>query len=141
MLSDETVSVRSVHPTFDDTKNLLAIPLYLAGGMPQCQQAQHRETETVRTQRRVGRPVPERALPINTVSDANGGGVGRVATAVHTSPTGPDQLESLLRRLLPTPVLPTPPPKPVPSNLELLLQRLGGGGCRHQSLPYQLRWG
>ena len=29
----------------------------------------------------------------------------------------------LLRRLLPTPVLPIPPPKPVPSDLELLLQR------------------
>ena len=46
---------------------------------------------------RVGRPVPERALPIDTVSDANGGGVGRVATAVPTSPTMPDQLEKLLR--------------------------------------------
>ena len=66
--------------------------------------------------RRVGRPVPEKALPIYTVSDANGGGVGRVATAVPASPTRPDQLERLLRRLLPTQVLPTPPPKPVPSD-------------------------
>ena len=76
----------------------------------------------------MSRPVPERALPIHTVSDANGGGVGQVATAVPASLTGPYQLERLLRRLLPIPVLPTPPPKPVPSDLELLLQRLGGGG-------------
>ena len=47
--------------------------------------------------RRVGRPVPERVLPIYTVSDADGGGVGRVATVVPTSPTVPDQLEKLLR--------------------------------------------
>ena len=40
----------------------------------------------------------------------------------------PDPLESLLRQLLPTPVVPLPPPKPVPSNLEQLLQRLWGGG-------------
>ena len=72
--------------------------------------------------RRVGRPVPERALPIYTVSDVDGGGVGRVAMVLPTSPTVPDQLENLLRRLLPTPALPTPPPKPVPSAFELLLQ-------------------
>ena len=45
----------------------------------------------------VERPVPERALPIYTVNDANGGGVGRVATAVPAPPTGPGQLERLLR--------------------------------------------
>ena len=81
--------------------------------------------------RRVGRPVPERALPIYTVNDADGGGVGRVATAVTTSPTVPDQLEKLLRRLLPTPVLPIPPPKPVPSDLELFLQQPLGGGAQN----------
>ena len=79
--------------------------------------------------RRVRRP--ERALPIYTVNDANGWGVGRVAMAMLASPTGTDQLERLLRRLLPTLVLPTPPPKLVPCDLELLLQRLGGGGYRH----------
>ena len=47
--------------------------------------------------RRVGRPVPERALPINTVSDADGGGVGWDATVAPTSPTVPYQLEKLLR--------------------------------------------
>ena len=70
----------------------------------------------------VGRPVPERALPIYTVNDANGGGVGWVATVAPVSHTGPDQLERLLRQLLPTPVLPLSPPQPVPSDLELLLQ-------------------
>ena len=47
--------------------------------------------------RRVGRPVPERALPIYTVNNANGGGVGRVAMVAPVLQTGPDQLERLLR--------------------------------------------
>ena len=64
----------------------------------------------------VGRDSRERALLIYTMNDADGG-VDQVVAAVTTSPAGPDQLESLLRRLLPTPVVPLPPHKPVPSDL------------------------
>ena len=39
-------------------------------------------------------------------------------------PAAPDQLETLLRQLNPTPVVPALPPKPVPTELERLLQRL-----------------
>ena len=77
--------------------------------------------------RRFGRRGPERALPIYNMDDVGGGRVGRVMAAVSTSPTAPDQLETLLRRLLPTPVVPLPPPKPVPSDLEQLLKWLLGG--------------
>ena len=56
--------------------------------------------------RRFGRPGPERALPIYTVDDVGGGSDDWVVAAVTTSPTAPDQLEILLRRLLPTPVVP-----------------------------------
>ena len=71
--------------------------------------------------RRGGRPGPERALPIYTVDDVGGGRDDRTMAAVTTSL---DQLESLLRWLLPTSVVPPPPPKPVPSDLAQLLQWL-----------------
>ena len=62
--------------------------------------------------------------------------------AVTTSQTVPDQLETLLRWLLPNPVVLLPPPRLVPSDLEQLLQRLrGGGGGKYRSLPHQLRLG
>ena len=80
-----------------------------------------------------------RVTPIPTI--AGWVGVGRVATAVATSPTVPDQLETLLRRLLPTPVLPIPPPKPVPSDLELLLRQLWGGGAQTPKPPLPVRMG
>ena len=51
--------------------------------------------------RRFSKPGPERALPIYTV---DGSGCGRddwMVAAVTISPTAPDQLETLLRRLLP----------------------------------------
>ena len=62
---------------------------------------------------RFGRSGPQRTLPIYTVDDAGGGSNDRVLAAVTTSPTVPDQLETLLRRLLSTPVVPLPPPRPV----------------------------
>ena len=42
----------------------------------------------------------------------------------HYSPATSDPLETLLQRLLPTPVVPTLPPKPVSMELERMLQRL-----------------
>ena len=44
--------------------------------------------------------------------------------AVTVPPTATDQLETLLRRLLPNKVLPASPPKPVSTELESLLRRL-----------------
>ena len=74
---------------------------------------------------------PERAIPIYMVDDAGDGRDDQPVAAVTTSPTAvPEQLESLLRRLLPTPT-------PVPSQLEQLLQQLlgGGGGRTGQPTP------
>ena len=88
--------------------------------------------------RRGSRPGPERALPIYMVDDVGSGTDDRTVAAVTTSPTAPEQFKSLLRRLLPTPVVPPPRPKMVPSELDQLLQRLlGGGGGGHGSLPHQ----
>ena len=64
--------------------------------------------------RRFGRPGPERALPIYTVDDVGGGRDGRVMADVTTSLTAPDQLETLLKRLFPTPVVPPPQTQPGP---------------------------
>ena len=61
------------------------------------------------------------------MDDVGGGRDGQVVA--------PDQLETLLRRLLPTPVVPTPPPKPVPSDLEQFLQQLLGGTQTLQPAP------
>ena len=59
--------------------------------------------------RRFSKPGPARALPIYTVDDPGHGRDDRMVEAITNSPTAPDQLETLLRRLLPTPVMPTPP--------------------------------
>ena len=48
----------------------------------------------------------------------------RVVASVTTTQPEPDQLETLLRRLLSGPVVPSPPPEPVPSVLEQVLQSL-----------------
>ena len=52
--------------------------------------------------RRPSKPGPERALMVYTVDDPGCGRDDRMVAAVTTSPTAPDQLETLLRRLLPT---------------------------------------
>ena len=50
-----------------------------------------------------------------------------MVAAVTTPPVGQDGLEALLKRLLPIIPVPTPPPKPIPTELEGLLQRLLSG--------------
>ena len=63
-------------------------------------------------------------MPIYTV-DVPGRGVDDwMVAAITIPPAAPDSLETLLRRLLPTPVVLALPPKPVPTELERLLQRL-----------------
>ena len=71
-------------------------------------------------------PRPGRALPTYALDD-----VGEVqddlpVAAVTASPTVSELLESLLQRLLPTPVVSQPDVTPIPAELELLLQRLLG---------------
>ena len=85
--------------------------------------------------RKFSRPGPERALPVYTVDDPGCGRDDRMVAAITTSPTAPDQLEILLRWLLPIPVAPTPPPKPVPSAVEQLLQRLLVGAQAPEPVP------
>ena len=49
-----------------------------------------------------------------------------MVAAVTMPPAEPDPLETLLRLFLPTPVVPGLPPKPVPTEMESLLQQLLG---------------
>ena len=74
--------------------------------------------------RRFSKPGPDCKLPINMVVTLSEAMDDRVVAAVTTSQLQPAQLETLLRRLLSGPVVPSPPPEPVPSVLEQLLQRL-----------------
>ena len=85
--------------------------------------------------RRFRKPGPDRALPIYTVNESGCGTDDRIVAAVTTSQTAPDQLETLLRRLLPGRVVPPAPPKPVPSSLEQLLQHLLAGAQAPKPAP------
>ena len=51
----------------------------------------------------------------------------QVVAAVIVPPVGPGNLEALLRRLLPTAPVQTPPPRTVPTEMEILLERLLSG--------------
>ena len=73
--------------------------------------------------RRFSKPGPDSALPAYMVNDSRCRMDDQMVVAVTTSLSPPDQLETLLRRLLPGPVVSPPPPKPVPSTLEQLLQQ------------------
>ena len=71
----------------------------------------HADTEA----RRFSKLGPERALPIYTVDEPGCGLDDRMVAAVTVPPAVPDQLEILLRRLLPTSLVaasPPPPPNP-----------------------------
>ena len=91
------------------------------------------ESHTDSDARRFSRPGPERALPVCTVDDPGCGRDDRMVAVVTTLLTAPDQLE--LRWLLPTPVAPAPPPKPVPSAVEQLLQPLLVGTQALEPVP------
>ena len=81
------------------------------------------------------KPKPERALPIYVVEDVGEAGDDLPVSAVTVSPTAPELLEALLRRLLPTPVVQPPDLTPVPSELALLLQQLLGYARPAQPAP------
>ena len=80
----------------------------------------HADSDT----RRFSKPGPDRTLPIYMVDTLSEAMDDRVVAAVTTTQPEPDQLETLLRRLLSSPMVPPPPPEPVPSVLEQLSQRL-----------------
>ena len=77
--------------------------------------------------RRISKPGPDRAFPTYVVSYSERGTDDRRVAAVTTSQTTPDQLETLLRRLLAGPAVPALPPKPEPLTVEQLLQCLLAG--------------
>ena len=77
--------------------------------------------------RRIVKPGSERALPVFTIDEPECVLADRMVAAITAPPVGMDNLEVLLRRLLPTTTGPTPPPKPIPTELESLLQRLLSG--------------
>ena len=56
--------------------------------------------------RRISKPGPDWAFPTYVVSDSGGGTDDQMVAAVTTSQSTPDQLETLLRRLLAGPAVP-----------------------------------
>ena len=84
---------------------------------------------------RLNKPEPDRALPIYAVDESGCETDDRMVAVVTTSQTVPDQLETLLRRLLPSSVALPPPLRPVPSTLEQLLQRLLAGAQAPKPAP------
>ena len=68
------------------------------------------------------KPAPERALPVCTVDEPACVPADRVMAAVTVPPVGQGDLEALLRCLLPTSPVQTPPPCPVPTEIEILLE-------------------
>ena len=71
----------------------------------------HADTEA----RRFSKLGPERALPIYTVDEPGCELDNRMLAAVSIPLAVPDQLETFLRRLLPSKVVPASHPKPVPT--------------------------
>ena len=61
--------------------------------------------------------VPERALPVYTVDEPVGVPADRVVAAVTAPPVEPVHLEALLRHILPTAPVPTPAPRPMPTDI------------------------
>ena len=70
---------------------------------------------------------PERALPVYNVDEPACVPADRVVVAVSAPPLGPGDIEALLRRLLPIAPVQTPPPRPIPTEMEILLERLLSG--------------
>ena len=69
-------------------------------------------------------PAAERALPVYTGDKPACVPADRVVATVTAPLVGLGDLEALLRCLLPTAPVQTPPPRPVPTEMEILLERL-----------------
>ena len=69
----------------------------------------------------------EGSTDLHTVDEPGCGLDDRLVAAVTVPPAVPDQLETFLRWLLRTSLVPASPPKPIPTELESLLQRLLAG--------------
>ena len=74
--------------------------------------------------RRIVKPAPERALLVYTVDEPACVPADRLVAAVTAPPVRPGDIEALLTCLLPTALVQTPPHQPVPTELEILLERL-----------------
>ena len=74
----------------------------------------HADTEA----RRFGKPGPE----TYNVDEPGRGKADQMVAVVTVTLAAPSPLETLLRQLLPTPVVPASPPKTVPTELEGLLR-------------------
>ena len=64
------------------------------------------------------KPTPERALPVYTMDEPACTPADRVVVAVTAPLLEAGKLEALLRCLLPTAPVLTPPPRPMPTNME-----------------------
>ena len=79
-------------------------------------------------------PSPRQPLPLYMIN--NGGtGNGPHGVTEDITPEAHELLESLLQHLLPTPVVLPPKATPIPSELELLIQRLMGNDPPVQPAP------
>ena len=76
-------------------------------------------------------PSPRRSIPVYTIND----GDDLPGAADDITPAAQELLESLLQHLLPTPVVSPPKVAPIPSELELLIQRLIGNDRPVQPAP------
>ena len=81
-------------------------------------------------------PSPRQPLPVYTIH--NGGtGNGPPGVTEDITPEAQELLESLMRHLLPTPVVSPPKATSIPSELELLIQRLMGNDQPVQPTPME----
>ena len=80
-------------------------------------------------------PSPRRPLPVYTINDGGKAGDDLPGTADDITPAAQELLESLLQHLLPTPVVSPPKVTQIPSELELLMQRLIGNDRPVQRAP------
>ena len=74
--------------------------------------------------RRIVKPTPERARPVNTLSEPACVPADQVVVAVTAPSVGLGDLGALLRHLLLTALVQAPPPRPVPTEMEIMLECL-----------------
>ena len=74
--------------------------------------------------RRIVKPTPERERLVYTVNEPACVMADQVVAPVTAPSVGLGDIKALLRRLLPTAPVQTPPPRPVPTEMEILMVRL-----------------